>query len=294
MNSELELLNTLTTQLESIEDSNVKAALETIKSILESLTKQRIRYNSPRLQTHQPKLTIEVPKEPTPTIEHKEEEKKEETKEVKEEKVEEKKEEMNEIDQEIKDEEEKFRQEMRREAFNEDDQLRDLGKSMETFQKWSGCLNCEIVFDSEKDDAEKNESFYEKIFMKNNCYFVNFDKKGNVFGAYINEYIGLFDENIDDEKHFVFSLKKDKQLNVKRWFMKKEKEGGLKLFTNNDCLYQIGNDACGCFGISKMNLRRNVCANLSQMYDGMNDNDLCGSNLKFFSVERIVVIQMSE
>ena len=204
-----------------------------------------------------------------------------------------KKKEEEKLEEERQKEEEKFRQEMRREAFNEDEQLKELGKSMEIFQEWSGHMDCTIIFDSDKDDSETNECFNEKIYMKEKCFFINFDKKGNIFGAYIKEFIGLFDEDIDDEKHFIFTLQKENVNDVKRWFIKSGMEGGIKVFTNNDCLYQIGNDTLGCFGISKLNLRRNVCINLSKQYEGMSDIDLCGSNLKFFSMQRIVVIQMN-
>ncbi|EDR27156.1 hypothetical protein, conserved [Entamoeba dispar SAW760] len=192
-----------------------------------------------------------------------------------------------------KEAEAKMQQEMRREAFNEDEQLIDLGTQMEILQEWSGLLNCEILFDSDNDDAENdNMQFNEKVMFKENCFFINFDKKGNVFGAFMKENIGLLDEDVDDDQHFIFSLKKENKNCPKRWFIKSGKEGGIKLFSNNDCLYQIGNVNFGCFGVSKINLRRNVCCTLSEEYEGISDLDLVGTNWKFFSLERVVVVHM--
>ncbi|EKE41449.1 hypothetical protein ENU1_055870 [Entamoeba nuttalli P19] len=192
-----------------------------------------------------------------------------------------------------KEAEAKMQQEMRREAFDEDEQLIALGAQMEILQEWSGLLNCEILFDSDNDDAESdNMQFNEKVMFKENCFFINFDKKGNIFGAFMKENIGLLDEDVDDDQHFIFSLKKENKTCPKRWFIKSGKEGGIKLFSNNDCLYQIGNVNFGCFGISKISLKRNVCCTLSEEYEGISDLDLVGTNWKFFSLERVVVVHM--
>ncbi|ELP93382.1 hypothetical protein EIN_057970 [Entamoeba invadens IP1] len=195
-----------------------------------------------------------------------------------------------------KEEEENIQQEIRREVFNEDEELMELGELLEVFQEWSGLKVCDILYDSENEEIEDNTNFNGKVMFKPNCFFISFDKKGSIFGGYLKENIGLLDEDVDDENHFIFCLRREDGVpftEPKRWFHKKEHDGGIRLFSNNDCLFQMGNVNFGCFGISKLSLRKNVCLNLSNEYEGIEDTDLNGTNKKFFTVERIVVIHMS-
>ncbi|KAL7716627.1 TLDc domain-containing protein [Entamoeba marina] len=189
-----------------------------------------------------------------------------------------------------------FEQQQRRlMIFDDDEQLELIGSQLQTLQDWSGLKECSIIFDSNESDAARNNlKFNELIMNKPNLYFINIDKNHNIFGSFMKESITVMNEDIMDEDHFVFTLSRNGKNNIKRWFVKQGKEGGCKIFSQNDCLYQIGNANFGCFGISKLSLRRCVCCTLSEEYEGMSDLDVTGTNLKFFTTKRIIVLQMAE
>ncbi|BFU21509.1 trichohyalin, putative [Entamoeba histolytica] len=146
-----------------------------------------------------------------------------------------------------------------------------------------------ILFDSDKDDWNKNTSvFDERIMNKEHIIIIIEDEDGNKFGGYVNEKIDKVDECIYDSKSFVFSLESKGRMKGMMKFDIKLPEYAFILFNQSDIwLFEIG---LGDIAVFKENYKTNsFCNQYSFEYEGIT-NALCGKY--HFTPKRIIVIEM--
>ncbi|KAL7716636.1 hypothetical protein QTN25_005931 [Entamoeba marina] len=182
-----------------------------------------------------------------------------------------------------------------RKSFRGNQQFSQLALALPKLSEWCEKKTSHIVFDSNI-DGSSNSVLFEKISKKHDLYFVNFDSKGNIFGAYIKSDITTLDEWNYDENHFVFVVKSNnKTLPPTKWLMNVGCLGGVLIYDEDDRLYSVGNGN-GFFTIWKTGLCECSCHELNETYEMESPQELNGTNYptdqEKFSIDRIVIFQM--
>ncbi|KAL7712391.1 TLDc domain-containing protein [Entamoeba marina] len=178
--------------------------------------------------------------------------------------------------------------------FQNEIEIMSIGKSLSILENWCNLSNSNIVYDSDRDNIE-NKTLINKIIGRDNLYFINFDDEGNIFGGFIHSKItATFPSCMIDPNAFVFSLSKNGIQNPKR-FMIHKKYADSAFWLNSedgDYLYCFGNDVF----IFRIGDHSSYCGEFHFDYEGISPalTNKHGWRVdQRFSVERIVVIQMS-
>ncbi|BFU26603.1 trichohyalin, putative [Entamoeba histolytica] len=148
-----------------------------------------------------------------------------------------------------------------------------------------------ILFDSDKDDWNKNTSvFGERIWKKENIIIIIEDSDGNKFGGYVNSKIDRVDFFIYDSKSFLFSLESNGRIEGMKKFDIKQPEYAFKIYKqSDDYLFSFGWDIYVCKENDK---KYSYCDQSSFEYEGIS-NALCGKEWpEYFTPKRIIVIEM--
>ncbi|BFU20089.1 TLD, putative [Entamoeba histolytica] len=187
-----------------------------------------------------------------------------------------------------------------REERKEEERLR-IMKGMSTIEEmlqleaWTNRKVGNILFDSDKDNWNKNTSvFGERIMNKQHIILIIEDEEGNKFGGYVNSKIdkvgnGFIGDYIYDSKSFVFSLESNgRNEGMKKFDIKQPEYAFYLINQSHSCLFAFGNgnDIHVC---KENNKTQSYCQQQSFEYEGIS-NALCGK--EDFTPKRIIVIEM--
>ncbi|BFU25821.1 trichohyalin, putative [Entamoeba histolytica] len=169
------------------------------------------------------------------------------------------------------------------------DKTKEIIKQIE---EWTERRINNILFDSAKDDWNKNTSvFDQRIMNKEHIIIIIEDTKGNKFGGYVNSKIDKVDGFINDSQSFVFSLESKGRMEGMMKFDIKEPEFAFCLFNQSyNRLFKFG---LGDILVLKENYKtKSWCKQQSFEYKGIS-NALCGKQFpERFTPKRIIVIEM--
>ncbi|BFU23980.1 TLD, putative [Entamoeba histolytica] len=164
-------------------------------------------------------------------------------------------------------------------------------EEMLQIEEWTEKRIYNILFDSDKDDWNRNTSvFGERVMNKEHIIIIIEDEDGNKFGGYVNSKIGT-GEWIYDSKSFVFSLEtKERMKGMKKFDIKQPQDAF--------CLYNQSHDILFMFGLGDIRVYKendktqSYCSQFSFEYEGIS-NALCGKQYSNrFTPKRIIVIEM--
>ncbi|BFU21029.1 trichohyalin, putative [Entamoeba histolytica] len=167
---------------------------------------------------------------------------------------------------------------------------RTLDKYIKQIEEWTNRKISNIIFDSDKDDWNKNTSvFDQRIRNKEYIIIIIEDEEGNKFGGYVNEKINE-DGWIYDSNSFLFSLKSKGRMKGMMKFDIKIPQNAFCLFNqSDDRLFEFGflDDICVC---KENNKTQSYCNQYSFEYKGIS-NALCGKqHPNHFTPKRIIII----
>ncbi|BFU19242.1 trichohyalin, putative [Entamoeba histolytica] len=172
------------------------------------------------------------------------------------------------------------------------DKLKEIIKQIE---EWTERRINNILFDSDKDDWNKNTSvFDQRIKNKEHIIIIIEDSRGNRFGGYVNSKIDKYDYYIKDSKSFLFSLESKGRIEGMKKFDIKDQEFAFCLHNqSHDYLFVFGFGYFGDICVYKENDKKeSSCKQQSFEYEGIR-KALCGKeHPKRFTPERIIVIEM--
>ncbi|BFU18508.1 trichohyalin, putative [Entamoeba histolytica] len=159
-------------------------------------------------------------------------------------------------------------------------------------EEWTERRISNILFDSDKDDWNRNTSvFDQRIMNKEHIIIIIEDEEGNKFGGYVNSKIDKINDYINDSKSFVFSLESKGRMKGMKKFDIKLPEYAFYLYnqSNND-LFAFGLDDIEVY--KENNKTQSWCDQNSFEYEGIS-NALCGKQFpNRFTPKRIIVIEM--
>ncbi|ELP93458.1 hypothetical protein EIN_059430 [Entamoeba invadens IP1] len=166
---------------------------------------------------------------------------------------------------------------------------------LETLQGWCGFKKFNIIYDTDIDPI--NLSLIGNLVLhRSHIYYVIIDKAGNVFGCYNKGSVRELCLSVDDPSHFVFSLKNTMSpLTKPKQFFTIKNNHRCFYMPNSDeeySLFRIGFK--GGIRIGKPNTFNSYCYNIQNTYPELKDSTLLGLSGQQFSVERILLIQISE
>ncbi|BFU26775.1 trichohyalin, putative [Entamoeba histolytica] len=160
-------------------------------------------------------------------------------------------------------------------------------------EEWTEKRINNILFDSDKDNWNKNTSvFDERIINNKHIIIIIEDEDGNKFGGYVNEKIDKIDNGfIKDSKSFLFSLESKGRIEGMKKFDIKEPQYAFWLYKQtDDYLFGFGIDDIAVY--KEDNKTESSCYQRSFSYEGIS-NALCGKQLpKRFIPKQIIVIEM--
>ncbi|BFU20440.1 predicted protein [Entamoeba histolytica] len=163
-------------------------------------------------------------------------------------------------------------------------------EEMLQIEEWTNRKVGNILFDSDKDNWNKNTSvFDQRIKNKEHIIIIVEDEEGNKFGGYVNSKIDKVDDDyINDSQSFVFSLESNGRIEGMMKFDIEIPEYAFYLYNQSyDSLFSFG---LGDFGVCKENYKtKSFCKQHSFEYEGI-ENALCGKG--GFTPKRIIVIEM--
>ncbi|BFU26166.1 trichohyalin, putative [Entamoeba histolytica] len=158
-------------------------------------------------------------------------------------------------------------------------------------EEWTEKRINNILFDSDKDNWNKNKSvFDQRIMYKEHIIIIVEDEEGNKFGGYVNSKIDE-DEWINDSKSFLFSLESNGRIDGMKKFDIEEPGHAFYLHNqSNNWLFVFGLDDIEVYKENDKTL--SYCKQLSFEYEGIS-NALCGNEWpNRFTTYRIIVIEM--
>ena len=196
--------------------------------------------------------------------------------------------EIKEIEEFIKEEKEKKQK--------KSDELHISIEELQMIESWTKKEMKEIIFDTEINDWEEEESEFDEIIMNKNqlLFLIEIEESNNKFGGYINNTINVLyneDENkgiISDEISFVFKLKGKNSIHFP---MKKEcSENAFYLYPKEDrLLFKLGfND----IEIYKEDEDSFVYQENNSSFDYNNNSYALVGKKDYITPKRILVIQL--
>ncbi|BFU24071.1 predicted protein [Entamoeba histolytica] len=161
-------------------------------------------------------------------------------------------------------------------------------EEMIQLEEWTNRKVGNILFDSDKDDWNKDTSvFEERIKNKEHITIIIEDSRGNKFGGYANEKIDKVGY-IPDHKSFLFSLESNGRMKRMKKFDIKQPEYAFKLYNQSDIrLFEFG---FGDILVYKENNQTNSCCNQYAFEYKRIEDALCGKQR--FMPKRFIVIEM--
>ncbi|BFU20368.1 predicted protein [Entamoeba histolytica] len=180
--------------------------------------------------------------------------------------------------------------------IQEEERLR-IMKGMNTMEEmlqieeWTNRKVGNILFDSDKDDWNRNTSvFDQRIWNKEHIIIIIEDEEGNKFGGYVNSKIDKVDDWINDSQSFVFSLVSNGRMKGMMKFDIKQPQYAFYLDNqSSDWLFEFGYGFMVCKENNKI---LSHCKQNSFEYKGIS-NALCGKqHPKRFTPKRIIIIEM--
>ncbi|KAL7715014.1 TLDc domain-containing protein [Entamoeba marina] len=171
----------------------------------------------------------------------------------------------------------------------DDFEMKVITNSMNMLKQWCNKKHYRVLFDSRVDvDNWGNNKFLQKILNKSNLYFISSDDKGNVYGGYVRSTVNKINGYIQDYSSFVFSLTRNYEKRNSKYDIKRCGDEAFGLWSNNqyDILYQFGDDI-----IVRSNYDNCYCKQCC--YDYYGKNVLIGNHPFTFTVQRVIVLEMS-
>ncbi|KAL7715420.1 TLDc domain-containing protein [Entamoeba marina] len=165
---------------------------------------------------------------------------------------------------------------------------------MTTLQVWTRHSQCNLIYDSDKMSQSLDE-FNSCVMNKPCLYFIVTTCCGYSFGAYLKRPITKTDKYTEDPSHFIFSFVSPKEINTPiKYDAKHDMNCGIKLYKRGNRLFHVGNRISGAFSIFKTTHCESYCVRLSDVYQGMEGDELTGTSIidQKFCVDRVLVIQM--
>ncbi|GAB1220811.1 hypothetical protein ENUP19_0059G0020 [Entamoeba nuttalli] len=160
-------------------------------------------------------------------------------------------------------------------------------------EEWTEKRINNILFDSDKDDWNKNTSIFDqRIINKEHIIIIIEDEEGNKFGGYVNSKIDKVDWYINDSKSFVFSLESNGRIEGMKKFDIVDTRYAFKIFNQtDDYLFNFG-FGWDIFVYKENNKTKSWCKQHSFEYEEIS-NALCGKEYtEPFTPKRIIVIEM--
>ncbi|BFU22404.1 TLD, putative [Entamoeba histolytica] len=164
-------------------------------------------------------------------------------------------------------------------------------EEMLQIEEWTERKVGNLLFDSDKDDWNKNTSIFDKRIMnKEHLIILIEDEEGNKFGGYVDSKIDKVDDKIYDSKSFLFSLESKGRMKGMKKFDIKQPEYAFKLYNqSDDRLFVFG---YGDIFVYKENYKtKSFCKQHSFSYEEIS-NALCGNYQYRFTPKRFIVIEM--
>ncbi|BFU22429.1 predicted protein [Entamoeba histolytica] len=167
-------------------------------------------------------------------------------------------------------------------------------KEMIQIEEWTERKVGNILFDSSKDNWNKNTSvFDQRIMNKEHIIIIIEDTKGNKFGGYVNSKIIKYGY-IYDSQSFVFSLESNGRMEGFMKFDIIQPQNAFCLFNqSHDILFKFGFGYGDILVYKENNKTYSYCKQHSFKYKGIK-NALCGNKwlTNYFTPKRIIVIEM--
>ncbi|BFU19875.1 predicted protein [Entamoeba histolytica] len=182
---------------------------------------------------------------------------------------------------------------LERKKKQEDEERKKKQEEIHQLEEWTNRKVGNILFDSDKDDWNRNTSVFDKrIKNKQHIILIIEDEEGNKFGGYVNSKVDKVGYFIKDSKSFLFSLESNGRMKGMKKFDIKEPEYAFYLFNqSHKCLFAFG---CGDdIVIGKENYKTiSWCYQYLFEYKGIS-KALCGNEYpEYFTPKRIIVIEM--
>ncbi|BFU23730.1 trichohyalin, putative [Entamoeba histolytica] len=149
-----------------------------------------------------------------------------------------------------------------------------------------------ILFDSDKDDWNKNTSvFDQRIKNKEHIIIIIEDSRGNRFGGYVSEQIDKTYYFINDSKSFLFSLESKGRIEGMKKFDIIDPQRAFWLYNqSHDYLFEFGWSDIRVY--KENNKTESYCKQQSFEYEGIRKAP-CGKEYpNLFTPKRIIVIEM--
>ncbi|EMD43647.1 Hypothetical protein EHI5A_116970 [Entamoeba histolytica KU27] len=170
-------------------------------------------------------------------------------------------------------------------------------EEMKELEEWTEKRFGNILFDSDKDDWNKNTSVFDRRIMnKEHIIIIIEDENGNKFGGYINSKIDKVICFINDPKSFLFSLESNGRIDgvfqgMKKFDIKEPQYTFYLCNQSHDYLFGFGNGED--IGVGKENYKTlSYCDQRSYEYEGIS-NALCGKqHPEHFTPKRIIAVEM--
>ncbi|BFU21942.1 trichohyalin, putative [Entamoeba histolytica] len=171
---------------------------------------------------------------------------------------------------------------------------RTLDKYIKQIEEWTNRKISNILFDSDKDDWNKNTSvFDQRIRNKEYIIIIIEDSEGNKFGGYVNEKINEDGYYTNDSNSFLFSLESKGRMKGMIKFDIEIPQNAFCLFNqSDDRLFEFGHGYSDILVCKENNKTQSYCNQYSFEYEGIS-NALCGKqHPNHFTPKRIIVIEM--
>ncbi|KAL7719161.1 TLDc domain-containing protein [Entamoeba marina] len=178
--------------------------------------------------------------------------------------------------------------------FPNDKEMQQLEESMSYLKEWSGKQNYSIIFDSNKDGDGSNGVLKNKVFNKQNLYFISFDDSNNVFGGYVAQQINKTGGFINDPNSFVFSLLRNGVEKNKHYLIQPGKENEAFYLSNaGSMLYVFGKSGkYNNIRIHKIKTTESLCDPCYYQYNGEQKPLVDKEYPNKFTTKRVVVLEM--
>ena len=162
-------------------------------------------------------------------------------------------------------------------------------------KEWTGKGSATIIFDSTVDEFT-DQGLFDKVKGKANIAIVAFTSDGDMFGAFYTVAVTEQDEAVKDQNMFIFSFESRGRCETPQRFVVKtvvRNKKLVKFFKNDSDGWFVGFG--GCYGFFDLGNEKSKtwCYNLSNGFEGIDDDTLTGKgNNENFTCTRVVAIRL--
>ena len=164
--------------------------------------------------------------------------------------------------------------------------------NIQKLEEWSGLKYGGPIYESNI-YGNSVKIFANRILHHKHLYFIVIDKDNNVFGYYSDREFDKVDDNRSDDKTLMFTLNSNGRCGVSKFV----KKNAISVFTSIhrkkeilcECTFKANED---CFCVGMMYSDCSAIKSIDKMFEGVNSNDLIGSDSEDFTAQRLIVVEM--